>query len=275
MISAVRPRLRIAHGSLGMALAAFLTLAGCGLRTDPEPLSRKIPAPQDVRIWQREKTVMVSWRVQPANVVAVYGAASSYEVAVSRLPLGCMECPALAVRTVDLRPGIKPLVLEGERAYYQFDRDGPPASWSARVTARLKRGSSAPSPPAFVEDAGTVPGHGLQWEPVKEGEPSIRFYWDPRRERRVYTVTKMGGQVEQDVLFRANVYVRVPPGSWPETPVNPRPVEGLMWTVRESALPKAQDGSALEAMLRLVDRFGNEGPASAPVAIRLSSGGGP
>jgi hypothetical protein len=259
-------------GRLHLALAAVVVLAGCGLRTDPEPLSRQIPPPQDVRIWQRENSVVVSWRVPPAGVVALYGAASSFEVSIQRLPLGCLDCLPVSTRSVDLRPDAKPLIVEGERAYYQFEHAGPPASWSARVIARLRRGASARSALAFVEDSGTVPAHVIQWERQTEGEPTIRFYWNPRRERQVRVLTKTGGVIEQDLQYRANVYLRVPTAPWPQTPANPAPVEGLAWAIQETSLSKGGQVREIDAVLRLVDRFGNEGPPSAPIVVPLGRG---
>jgi len=263
-----------------MAALTLAILAGCGLRTAPQPIGNRIQPPQGVRVWTRDTQVLVGWQTLSDPLIRRWEGVQSYRIGIARLPLGCADCKPLEERQLALAPEAKSISHDGGMTVYQFTPTGPPATWVVRVGVRFARGPSPDSPPAFVDAVGSIPGEELRWERVAAsvlgtgGKPGIRLYWNTRRERIVHIVTPTGGQEDRDLMFRVNLYRRVPPQPWPPLPVNASPIEGQFWIGPEPFVLNDPDASAVEYAMRLVDQQGNEGPASEPVSIPILKGPG-
>jgi hypothetical protein len=261
-------------------LAAALTGAGCGLRTNPQPLSNRIPPPQDVRIWTRDTQVTVGWKNLPERLINRWEGLEHYRITLSRMPLGCIECRVLERRELSLPPDDKNVIRGQDRTIYQFTPSGPPSTWMAQVRVEYGKGTSPDSPPVTVDAVGNIPVETLRWERVTpdtlgtDGRPGIRLYWNVRRERIVRIVTPAGGQTSRDLMYRVNLYVRVPPNPWPPLPVNPMPVDGQFWIGPEPVALADPMAQSVEYAMRLVDQSGNEGPVSEPVSIPIAKGPG-
>jgi hypothetical protein len=238
--------------------------AGCGLRTGPQPLTRFVPAPSNLSLRVQDKQVLVSWSVPPPALISRYGAVEEYELELARLPLGCPECRPEWERSLELRPGGAPLMLEGGSAYYRFDPPPAPATWRARVRTRFRRASSPFSAPRLLEGLSAIPRHSLHAEPLADG--GVRLFWEPHRERIIQVLTTGGGQVERALDYRVNVYRRPVSQPWPETPLNGAPLTATQLLLSQTAPDAMGAAGKVEYTLRLVDQFGNEGPAAEPVS---------
>ncbi len=278
----IRARRPGALSAWGAALAAGLVLlvAGCGLRTAPQPLSRLIPPPPGLRIWNRDGQVLVAWQPLSPRLVARWEGVVAYRLSVARLPLGCAECNPLDQHELALPPDSPELIQDPGATVYRFTPSGPPATWRVRVSVKFSGGFSTDSPPVFLDAVGTIPSQELLWERVgpqtlgADGNPAIRLYWRARRERIVHVVTATGGQLDQDLMYHVNLYRRVPPAAWPELPFNPKPLTGLFWMGPEPSSFSYPAARSVEYRLRLVDQLGNEGPASESVSIPIVKGPG-
>lgn len=259
----------------GIITSALLALAGCGLRTAPQPLSAGIPPPQELRAWMRDTQVVVIWKSPPERLARAWDGLAAYRITRARLPLGCPDCPPLEAREDVVRLDSEEIAQHQERTVFRFTPGGPPATWSIRVSMDFRKGASPLSPPVLVDTTAGIPAGELHWERVEgaQGRSAIRLYWNARRERIVQIITPGGGREERDLMYRVNLYRRLPPQRWPPLPVNPQPVAGLFWLGPE---PFASDGAeAVEYHMRLVDQQGNEGPPSDPVSIPAARGGSP
>ncbi len=261
----------------GAAVLALWT-AGCGLRTAPQPLSDRITPPQGLRAWNRDREVIVAWAAIPDRVVSRWAGIQGYRLSLARLPLGCVDCQPIESRELALVPGSAELMAESGSLLYRFSPPGPPATWRVRLRVRYNQGTSTDAGPLFVDPVGDIPLPILQWERVgpqvlgTNGKPSIRLYWNARRERIVYVLTPTNAHMEQELLYRVNLYGRVPPAPWPELPFTGQPLTGLWWIGPEPFFLNDPTAKSVEYRMRLVDQLGNEGPPSDPVSIPIAKG---
>lgn len=250
-------------------LLIFLALGACGRRTLPVPVGSLLPVPGGLAAWQRESQALVSWRVPGVDSTGSQGGLEAFVLSIDRLPLNCRSCPADESRELALplheetESGSESLALEGGRAIYRFPLPAPAATWRIRVAARLGNGQGPFSAPVFLQTPASVPAHRLRWAPAQDssGARGIKLYWLPRRERVVRVLTRQGAMVAQDRFFRANLYRREGKASWPLRPFNIQPLRTGQLIVR------APGGRTVEFQMRLVDQFGNEGPASPTISI--------
>ena len=262
LLPAARGRLLLA--GLACVLLAVAAGAGCGRKTAPRPMFEVLPTPGGLRAWQREGRALVAWPVPAGNTAAAHGGVEGFELLIERLPRDCPSCPPEQAREVELPLASPELRVEGRRAHYGFDLPAGPALWRFRVAVRFDAGTTRPSPMVTLETPATVPAHGLSWGRVPgrgKMPQAVRLYWRLRRERVVRVITGQGAMVEEERFYRANLYRRKPGQPWPLRPINVQPLE-----TGQQILPRPRDGPA-EFTLRLVDQFGNEGPAAPPVLI--------
>ncbi len=246
---------------LGVTLLVLAPVAGCGLRTNPAPPSSVIPANQDVTAWFRESALVVSWGAPDPQVVRRWGEVSLYTLYDRVHPLGCPACPPLSSNQVTLRPDTPGLTREGLRMYYEWVPEGAPGVRQIQIKTRFRSGENSPSTPVMVSGLAQAPKPELKVE-VLPGGRQVRLYWPAYRDRIVHIITASGGQVESAVFFRTNVYMRNSPALFPMTPLNLVPVGDLQFLVPL----RGAANEPVEFTLRLVDQFGNEGPASLPVS---------
>ncbi len=244
-------------------LLISLALGACGRRTVPVPVGALLPVPGGLAAWQRESQALVSWRVLGEGVTGSQGGLEAFVLAIDRLPLNCRSCPADESRELALPLHVDSLVVEGGRAIYRFPLPAPAATWRIRIAARLGEGQGPFSAPVFLQTPASVPEHQLRWAPAQDnsGARGIRLYWHPRREKVVRILTKQGAMVAQDRYFRANLYRREGKAPWPLRPLNIQPLRTGQLIVQ------APGDKSVEYQMRLVDGFGNEGPASPTIAI--------
>ena len=275
---ALRPARRLPVGwwALLVVLLPVLAAGACGKRTAPLPIAGTLPVPAGLKAWQREARVMVAWRIVVGEQAEGHGGLEGFELLVERLPLNCPACPPderreLALPLHERKPahgigGDSAYMLQGGWAYFDFTPPPQPVTWRFRVAARFGAGTGRHSATVFLETPARVPAHRLRWEQAgggkaAEGFRAVRLYWRARRERIVRTITNERVMVQQDRFYRVNLYRRAAGGVWPQRPLNVHPVEAGQLVVRVA------DAEAVAFQLRLVDQFGNEGPASPPVSI--------
>lgn len=275
-----RRRVPLRGGVVAIVLATAIAGGSCGLRTNPQPLSSRIPPPQDVRIWTRDSQIIVGWRNLSDRLVERWEGLERYRITLVRMPLGCIECRELERRELSLPPDDKSVTKGKDLTIYQFTPKGAPSTWSAQVRVDYSAGSSPDSQPATVDAVGNIPAESLRWEPAtpemlgSDGKPGIRLFWNVRRERVVRIVTPGGGQSSRDLMYRVNIYQRLPTKPWPPLPTNPIPIEGQFWIGPQPVVLAEPDARVMEYAMRLVDQFGNEGPASEPITIPIAKGPG-
>ena len=247
-----------------LAVVWGAVLGACGRRTPPKPVGSILPVPAGLVAWQRESQAQVAWRVPGKGEARAHEGLEGFVLRIERLPLNCPACAPDESRRLALPLHVESMVMEGGRAIYRFPLAPQPATWRFRVAARFGAGLGRESPPSLMDAPASVPVHQLYWEPSRGGDSelrAIRLYWKPRRESVVRTLTREGAMVEQDRLFRVNLFRRMEGAPWPLSPLNIQPLKTGGLTVQ---IPK---DARVEFRMRLVDRFGNEGPASPIVAI--------
>lgn len=262
--SSFRARCGAGWSGWGLALLLILlALGACGRSSAPVPVGSLLPVPEGLVAWQRESRALVAWRVPEERATGLQGGLEAFVLLIDRLPLNCHSCPPDESRELALPLHVESLVVEGDRAIYRFPLPAPAATWRFRIAVRLGVGQGLFSAPVFLDTPARVPVHQLRWAPAQgiSGGRGIRLYWLPRRERVVQILTENKAMVAQDKFFRANLYRREGRAPWPLRPLNIRPLETGQLIVQAPA------DKAVEYQLRLVDRFGNEGPASPTIAI--------
>lgn len=264
----------------GVLLLALLLagVAGCGRQGPPQP---ELSAPPvQVRAWQRDGEALVSWRLPDKKQQERHGGLEGFRLLIERLPPRCFHCPPEDERLVRLRVDVPPLQVESRVAFYHFSLPVTPSLWRFRVATVYDDGTTPPSVGVLLEAPAEVPMPVLLWEwaepPRAPGEARrLRLHWEAHRERMVRVIGKEQTMVEQERLFRANLYRRREEEPWSLRPFNARPLEArqvvLALAQRE---PPAEEEEVpdWEFTLRLVDQFGNEGPPAPTVAIPAIAG---
>jgi hypothetical protein len=246
-------------------------LGACGFRNDPVPVSTAIPPTEDQRARLREDRILISWRLPQQGLVRQRGAVRSYEAIVRHVPLACMDCRPEFDRRIVLTGTSPDLTVENQTLYYLWKPEGAPVQWLIQMQTHFQFGDSRVGSPVIVEGANDTPAHALSSEPV-QGSRQVRLYWKPRQERLVHVVTSGGGHFERPVFYRANVYRRFPPAPWPFTPLNGAPLDAVEYLVQPPVSRSKGGPDRVEYTIRLVDRFGNEGPAAPPVEFESAPG---
>ncbi len=272
-----RPGRLLPAGSL---LLIAVLWASCGLRTAPQPVSRKLPTTLGLAVRQQERHAVVAWRMPAGELAEKFGGLNGFALIIARVPADCRACPPESVGRVALEMDSVALRVEAGRAYYRFPLPPGPTAWRIRVATQFGMGRTVFSRAALLEVISEVPRHGLAWKFLyaRKGaassgsrEPSgVVLYWLPRRERMVRVITKSGVMVEREKQYRANLYRRSPDQPWPLTPLNPAPLQVRQWKMGGRYVTGRARRESLEFALRLVDQFGNEGPKSPPVTLTLA-----
>jgi hypothetical protein len=261
---------------LTLLLALPLAAAGCGLRTEPRPLSQVLPASEGLRAWQREDALTVSWPVPGGALAERFGGVRGVELAVRVWPLLCPECPPPTARRLWLPADAPELEHHGGRVYLALPLEPEAGRLRLELRVRYGKGLAPRGPAVVVERAGEIPTPDLRWRPAARegaapvvGARTVQFYWTPVQARIVYVVGADGHPREQVRHYRANLYRRIPPAPWPPAPLNAAPLAGVEWTVPpvQASFPTEAPGE--EYHLRFVDVSGNEGPPSPSVLVPL------
>jgi hypothetical protein len=189
------------------------------------------------------------------------------------VPLACTDCRLRSDRRIVLSSKSPDLTVENQTVYYQWKPDGPPVQWLIQVQTHFQFGDSRVGPPLTVEGANDTPAHTFSYEIVRSSG-QVRLYWQARQELIVHVMTSGGGYFDRPVFYRANVYRRFPPAPWPFTPLNGAPLDAVDYLVQPPASRAKGGPDQVEYTIRLVDRFGNEGPAAPPVKFASVPGEG-
>ncbi|MFI5399680.1 MAG: hypothetical protein ACHQZQ_01340 [SAR324 cluster bacterium] len=220
----------------------------------------------------REDRILISWRVPDPGLVRLRGAVQSYEVIVRQVPLACLECRPQAAQHIVLNRDSPDLTVENPTVYYQYAPQGPPAQWLIQVQTRFQSGNSRLGNALLVAESNETPVHSFSFEAIKS-TLQVRLFWQPRQARVVHIVTPEGGHYDRPVFYRANVYRRLPPAPWPLSPLNSTPLDTVEYLVQPPASGARGGPDLAEYTIRLVDEFGNEGPAAPPLRFGPGSGG--
>ncbi|MCZ6748189.1 MAG: hypothetical protein O7D96_02770 [SAR324 cluster bacterium] len=263
-----------------LALLAALTAFGCGRSTAPRPASRILPPPAALTAHQRDGDIVVSWRLVQTFAVERFDRLRGFTVFAERLAYDCLHCPPLENWEVDLEPGDPALVVEGARAYHAFRPASPRAAWRFRAVNRFGEGTSARSRTVIVRGLNEIPVPEIDWDwsaaESADRAPArrrVRLFWEPRQEGVVRVIAAGAPPIERVRLYRVNVYRRTPGGIWPFSPLNPEPLARTSWV--DAPFKSASSPEAVEYGVRWVDRFGGEGPLSAPARVALAVGSEP
>ena len=256
---------------IGICIAVGV-LSACGFRTNPIPATETIPVTADQRARFRDDSILISWKVPEPGLVSLRGEVKSYEVILRELPLACIDCPPVSTRHVVLTSGNPYLTLENPTLYYPWKPAGPPAQWLVQVQTHFQSGDSLLGTALLVAEPNETPAPPLSFEPIKSSL-QVRLFWQPRQERVVHVFTSAGGHYDSPVYYRANVYRRLPPAPWPFTPLNPAPLDALEYLVQPPSSRARGGPDVSEYTIRLVDEFGNEGPAAPPLRFGPGAGG--
>lgn len=272
------PGLRSAHAAV-WGLAAVLALAaGCGLKTAPQPLSTILPSVQGLRAWQQGAGLRLSWPDPGGAAARRYGGLEGFEVAIEARPGPCVDCELPDAVTHELAADAPRLERGSGRVFVTFA--WPEGMERLQVRLRVEYGAGlAPSTlPVVAERAGRIPGTELGWrwadgggdESPRTGARAVLLYWQQPLEGTERTLGPDGRPHESERRYGANVYRRVAPAPWPPGPLNGEPLRARQWIVPplQAEFPARATGE--EFRVRLVDRFGNEGPASPPVRVPLT-----
>lgn len=281
------------------AVLMMAVLNGCGRSGPPKPLGTVLPVPTGLVAWQRDGLALVAWRLPEEEARNVeqeegdseqadkageqdkirlpFGALQGHRLLIEQLPLNCPSCPPDDSRELALPLHSKSgeesesgeesgSVVLGPRVIYTFPLPAQAVTWRVWVAARYEDGLGRFSNPVYFDSPVAVPEHRLNWTAVDGSgaidERLIRLYWQPRRERIVRTLTRDGAMVEQDLNFRVNLFRRMGDAPWPLRPLNIQPLKTNQLTL---SVPVDE---VVRFQMRLVDRFGNEGPASPAMVIR-------
>ncbi len=283
-----RPRGAPISPGLCMAVVLILVIvAGCGRRTSPRPLENFLPGVSQLKARQQGERVLISWRGPSAQQSDPFSGLRGYVLHVDEFAFACgpatVRCASAATHEMDLPVGAPALVREAGRTYYYYTPSSNRDAWRFRVSARLGDGVSLEASTGLMRGLNAIPVHTVRWEwaappIVVEDEapapiPAVRLFWEPRRESIVRVMSGGGPPVERERFYRANVYRRRPGQAWPMEPVNKNPVTKPFWIDRVSQagdeeLPGAPT-SILQYTLRLVDRFGGEGPPAEPIHVTI------
>lgn len=274
-------------------LLAMAAVNACGRRTPPMPVDTILPVPSGLVAWQREDELIVAWRINPGEIASqpakrpdgegnaagsgkfeapgqTHGGLEGFVLRIDRFPLNCISCPPEESRKLALPLHAGSMEFKKGRARYRFPLRSQAATWRFQVAARYGDGLGRASAAVLMDTPASVPAHRLQWEPSRREASSlgraIRLFWSPRRERVLRTLTKDGVMVKQDRFFRANIFRRVGSAPWPLRPLNIQPLKTGQLTLR------VPTNIPTEFQMRLVDQFGNEGPASPSVLIAPGAG---
>jgi hypothetical protein len=247
--------------------------AACGRKMPPQPILRAPPAA--IRAWQREGEALVAWSMPGKGIEQRNGGLEGFELLIERLPARCPACPPLAARVASLAVGSAEWQVEGPLGFYRFPLPREPSLWRFRMATVYARGTTANSEVALLEAPADVPVHALAWEWADaEGSAAkrnrVRLFWKARRERIVRILSEQGTMIERERFFRANLYRRGGGRPWPLAPLNARPFQA-----RHAVLalePGEGRAPVWQFTIRLVDEFGNEGPAAPPVTIPAPAG---
>ncbi|MEE8435470.1 MAG: hypothetical protein V3S64_11840, partial [bacterium] len=219
-----------------------------------------------------------------------FGGVRGYRFLLQRHPVFCGVCPPDSTRTVTVRTGTlqageSGLRREGRRIIYRLSGEigaggsssGGPALLRVRMVTLYGSGENRPTRPALLEPPAPMAAPRLMWrwtgakqaQPGPPGRREAQLYWTAKREGVLRVIGAGGRPREREIFLRANLYRRDAPAPWPLTPLNRQPLDTGRWSVTQSgeaaALRAPQGG--VEYVLRWIDRFGNEGPPSAPVRI--------
>lgn len=234
-----------------LLLCGAVGLAGCGLRTQPQPVALVLPTVETISLRQQDARIVLAWQQPPAS--QAHGAPEAYAVSIVRTPLDCPMCEPVIV--VERR-----VPASGEPWMYEVLPLAPePALWRARVQPEFAAGLAAPSPVALLEAPVQIPSHALEGAWLGAERARLRLSWAVRREREVRFVTAEGEVGTRVLYYRVNIYRRSPGGAWPLAPINAEPIAGGSLTLPADATLRLS-----EFALRLVDQAGNEGPLSLP-----------
>lgn len=275
------------------AVLMMAVLNGCGRSGPPKPLGAVLPVPSGLVAWQRDGLALVAWRLPEAEARNVeqkeggskpageaggqdkirlpFGALQGHTLRIERLPLNCPSCPPddsreLALPLHSMSREESGSVVLGPRVIYTFPLPAQAVTWRIWVAAQYEDGRGRFSNPVYFDSPVTMPEHRLNWTAVDGSgaidERLIRLYWQPRRERIVRTLTRDGAMVEQDLNFRVNLFRRMGDAPWPLRPLNIQPLKTNQLTLNVPV------DEVVRFQMRLVDRFGNEGPASSVVVIQ-------
>ncbi len=275
--SALGPRPPAAPGGwLPAALGAVLlaaAVAGCGRKTAPRPVL--LAAAPLVKVWQRDRQAVVAWAMPSGAALLKFDGLAGYVLAWKRFPPLCFACDAVEEVELRLVAGHGIFRTEAGWAYYRMPLPEQPADWHFRVATRYGSGATPFSPVALLLGRVDIPAHTLAWKlaPLARNAAGkgaifrrVQLHWPLRRERIVHTVSKQGSPVEHEEFFRANLYRRIAGRPWPFWPMNQEPVEGPQRIVSLPTGTRGNPAPRIEFFLRLVDQFGNEGPATPPVS---------
>ena len=272
--SLLSPRLRAACVRVAALGAALWAAWGCGLKAPPRPLSEVLPPTAGLRAWQREASVMVSWQLPDAGRQQRYGGLRGFVLTVQSQPLLCLECPAGSPQEVQIPADAPALQRQGASLFYALPLAADAGRIAVSLRTRFGLGLGPQAGPVVVERAGAIPLPDLAWRWSGSGEGSgarsVQFYWETRQERLVQVIGEDGQPRERAQSYRANLYRRVLPGLWPPEPLNGQPLQAASWIVPPLQAEFPPNATAEAYVLRYVDQFGNEGPASPEVLIPLS-----
>lgn len=252
----------------------MLLAAGCGRKLPPQPILQITPGA--VRAWQREGSAIVAWPLPSPAEAAHLGGLEGFQLRIARVPARCLACPPSETRELELEMGAGGWRVEERWGFHSFPLPERPSLWRFSVATVYGHGATTHSPIVVLEAPARIPAHALDWEWVEQNEKApavrrVRLFWEARRERIVRIIKKEGGMVESERFFRVNLYRRRPRRRWPMRALNARPLEVRQVVL---ALPPAEGRSrqVWQFTLRLVDQFGNEGPAASAVTLRYRGG---
>ena len=266
-------------------------VAGCGLKTPPAP---KMNDAQPIEIGFVTRLVdnqtVASWWIPSPTSTADRGGVKEFTLLAQSYPTSCPVCPAEFRQKWTLDPDDPKLHREGSRAYYVLEIPELVALWRVQFAITYRNGMVVRVPETELATPVYVPAHKIQGQwltlpTIQLGATAngkalgdtvvshqLRLFWADRRERVVRILSPKVAPTERELFFRVNLYVREPGAQWPFTPINITPLSRGQWIVNPGKTAPVYPKSAkLQYTLRLVDQWGNEGPAAPPFSIDAAS----